>query len=172
MNKAINSKHSTLASKETKDWKKDKHCINDQLAAQQGICTFREIPLNNTIANNLADEFIGFCEDEKFGVTIERFCKLKGIARSTFEFWCTKYPRLAAAKKIGKRFVGDNREVGAITKSFDYKAVAHRQHQYDEKYDMADKYQAALKKSDKEDSNQTIHVHLPENKRVIDKEKE
>lgn len=149
MKKAVTAKPSIPKRKLTKPADGEYHIINDYLAAKEGMCFFRQIPLSETVAQLIADEFVEDARNnEEEAITIKRFCKKRGIHKDTFLQWCKKFPCLAAAREIAKGFIADNREVGAIKKKLDFKTIAHNQYQYDSEWKEGDRHHAELRKKD------------------------
>lgn len=159
--------HSTPRKKRAKDLEQEDHCINDTISAEHGIFTYRQIPLNESVATEIAKDFLKYCRSEKKGLSIARYCKMKGIARFTFDFWCTKYPPMAAAKKIGKTYIGDNREIGGLTRKLDPSLVRATMPLYNKEYKELEEWRSKLK-TDESERDQTINVIMPKVERVID----
>jgi hypothetical protein len=146
--KKIANKNSTPIKRKTRIKNRSTYCVNDYLSSQQGMFFYRQVPLSETTAELLAEEWVESSRNEKEGLTMGRFCKQKGIYPGTMAVWCKKFPVLHAAREIVRGFIADNREVGAIKKEFDFKSIAHNQHQYSIEWGKADKHHAELRKKD------------------------
>lgn len=143
---AKTTKSSTVASRKTKRSYQHHHSITDLMAAEEGLCFYQRLPMTEYVTCKLANELIEYAKKEEQSLTIGQFCKLKDIHRDTFDLWCSKYPKLASAKRIALQYIGNNRELGSLKKQLDSKTVMHIQYQYDDAWKKADHDQANLKK--------------------------
>jgi len=129
----INNRN-TIKKKAAKVCARNTHTIADILSAERGMFFFKQMPLSEAIAEALAEELITYAQDETEAFTLVRFCKKKGIAKSSFEYWCKKYPCLQKAKETALEWIADNREIGAMTRILDGNSVFKKQAVYDAEY--------------------------------------
>jgi len=126
----------------------------------------KENPITPHMIEYICDELRDYAAS-KDALFIEDFRREMRIPKSTWFDLCRAHPQLKEAVEEAKEDIAYGRYRAAATRHFDKNVIFHTQHRFGQAWRDDDKYQSELKKAEQDDSKQPIHVHLPENKRVI-----
>jgi len=111
------------------------------------------------------DQLKYYCETES-ALYINEYRLKRGVNKRKYHQWLDRCEYLKARHDMCLEIIGLRRE--KEMKKANALILKLRQYQYDPGFAEAEEREVKMKKkSDEADSKQPIHVHLPENKRVI-----
>ena len=122
---------------------------------------FGKKPVSDDFLNDLAKQLVEWCQRED-ALTINKFCEMIGIARSTYDSWTKRETKLKQAHEFAKMCISNRMMEGAIylNKGMRENAVSHLLPLYSDEYREASHLRASLRAQDNTGEKQNITVEM------------
>lgn len=107
--------------------------------------TFKICPISEECLEDIAKDYIDFCENNPYAMKRNQFLRKWGIHKDTWDAWIAKYPAFAASVKYGDLILGDQRFMKVTQGVWNERMIKSTQYLYDPEQDTADIRNAELK---------------------------
>lgn len=126
--------------------------------AEQGLFSWKEPNISATYIEQLSMDLLIWAQTNEDAYTIAQFFDQRGIWHDHAPQWIERWPKFARAFAQAKLMIGSRREVAAIKRKIDAKAMMWSQHTYGPEWREIDEYHHTLrmKKESVEDRKITI----------------
>ncbi len=102
-------------------------------------------PMNEIGVDKLAHELMLWAETDPDALKVSQFRLARGIKRSTWQDWCSKFESLREAHEYAKEIIGNRREIGAVQNKFNPGVVSYTMPFYDPEWKEETVRRASLK---------------------------
>jgi len=113
-----------------------------------------------------ADEYLEFIMNNKSVISSKEWYYPLGISKTQFYRWKTGNKKFERVHAMCQGIMGIRREKMMIDKSNNPHPIAHLQHLYDEDWDSANYYHAALRKKDDDKKSGDVHVYITKDEKT------
>ena len=130
----------------------------NNLPAEPGLFSWKEPRISEASIEQLSMDLLIWAQTNEDAFTITQFFDQRGIWHDQVPQWIEKWPKFARAFAQAKLMIGSRREVAAIKKKIDAKAMMWSQHSYGPEWREIDEYHHALRTRRESAEDKIINV--------------